>query len=332
MKASNDAEMLELLVEASKKMAVRRQEKASKPEAERQAIVERYRKHREHEQEIINRRLALPVIPSREEANREGCRIPALKLAPVGWTADIIKLVGELPEDMDPRWVEAYRLFPAFMADYGHRYFSTFNTHPKVVLEAWKSALTPSDNQLKQGKYVMPSELRYIVEGFANPAKGQPQWFNVSPMRNYIRYLMTGDGTVREAVEQAAQESPFHSNGKIAFHQTVRPSSAASMKTTKDTDWLPVAGYPHAFPDALLSASEKWVINRVVNHRFQTDEAFTSQKARWLAGVMVQAVSYQIRQGGSRPNRESILDLGFRFSTGFIARTTGEVITKRSVL
>lgn len=316
MKASND-EILERLTRANDAANRRKREKQEEREARAaETSADAYRMRVEAQNaEMKNRLLSLPTIPSRAEADAAGCFIPAdLRLQPLGWTQEIVNAVGELPEDMDPREVEAYRLFPAFMAEYGEGYLRRFRTRPVAILDAWRKALNPSDYQIEQGKFIMPAELRVVVEAFANPQEGDPQWFNISPMRNTIKYLMTGEATVREAVEAAARESQYTPQGRLRFHQTVSPYSG---KKAAEADWLALAQYPHAFPDDLLSAGETTLINRLVNHRFQHDEGFTSVKGRKLAGLMAQAVSFEKRRGNSvRPAK--IVDLAFRFPTAGI--------------
>lgn len=309
------------LAEHSKKFNARRSVKPTASQVKLDEINARIAKQEAWEQEIRNRKLSLPLIPTREEADREGCFIPKnLRLAPLGWTQDIIDAVGELPDNMDPREVEAFRLFPAFMAEYGHRYLSRFRTTPAAVLSEWRKALTPSDFQLQQGKFLMPPELRFVVEEFANPSEGAPQWFNIAIMRNAIKYKMTGDATVREAVAQAAKERQFNADGTLRFHQHVSPY--LSLKSTAEADWVSLAGYPHAFPDDLLTRNEVTLINRLITYRFQNDESFTSTKGRWMAETMAQAVSYEVRRGRKVPPAR-IIDLAFRFSGPFIARTLG---------
>lgn len=294
------------------------------------------RLYEEMEKVRIQRRLELPAIPTRAEAEARGLKLPSFKQFAWRTRAGSIELDGvDFPEVPDERTVEAYNLLPAFIFEYEEKYRRAgFSVKPSFILKMWLQVLLPSEDAVKKNRVVWPHELRFVVEEMANPEDGsKPQMFNPSNMVAVAGRLRSEN---REAFSRVMTSHYTRSSEGYNFHTTVSPARDFSAQSVANpTDWCALAQYPQDFPDAVVSAEDVLLINQAVHYRYTQEMAddFTSIEARFLAETMLQAVGYQNRRN-IKVSPEVIFDLAYRFPVSYIQEVrphTGSTSAKKPI-
>lgn len=272
-------------------------------------------------------KLTMPHIPTRDEANADGCVIPEFIPAIFLRQGVMMPPVDgvEIPVEPDQRHVEAYNLLPAFVRDYGDRYITGgFNVRPSLILKMWIQALDPSEKD-KQNKLILdPWELRLVVEEMVNPTDGtRPQMFNPRNMvaiATRLRLATYENGSKSLADAQFEFIHRFPMNHYKPYKHVAIPHATQLMPKSTANHWTDLMGYPKAYGDVSVDGEAISFINSLVRSRF-VNEKLTVAMASLLTENLLRAVTHTIRNNGSVYPGE-LVDLAYRYSRTYLKKHT----------
>ena len=265
-------------------------------------------------------KLTMPTIPTREQADAEGCYIPAFVPAILLTQGVMMPPVEgvEFPVEPNDIHLEAYNLLPAFVRDYGDKYITGgYKIRPASILKMWIQALESKAKNDTVGQLIFPWELRLVVQEMANPTDGRPpQMFNPKNMvavavQLRLRSYENGTPGFADAQDEylhrvpTSSYKPYKHVGLAHEKQTVRAVSS--------TYWTDLTGYPNDFGNVSVSREAIMLINSLVRIR-QAEDKLTTPMALLLTTNMMRAVTCRLR--ANLPlHPQKVVDLAYRYST-----------------